>query len=123
VGFIARGQAALVRRKLAAEGVEITYTRKPTSYTLRGWLGRGMQFTEALTGQRVEISEREFFLARADMAAAGLEEPRRGDRLQVTGEPWLFEVLDPGTLGEAAWRTANSERTYFRIHTKLVESS
>lgn len=121
MGVFERAQAALIRNKKVAEGKTITYTRKATSETITGWIGRGLQFNDRETGLRVEVSEREFFLTVEDMVTAGFDEPRKGDRLRVSGEDWVFEVLDPDRLEEPAYRYSDSERTFFRIHTKLVK--
>lgn len=116
-------QAALIRRKKAAEGVSITYTRRSTSYALTGWIGRGMQTNAAQTAARVEISDREFFFAVADFATAGIASPATpqiGDRLTVSGESTTWEVQTPDT-GEKAWRYSDSQETIVRLHTKQVK--
>jgi hypothetical protein len=123
VGKMDRAQAALIRRKKAADPKVITYTRKATSATLTGWIGRGLQTNNPSTGLRLEISEREFFLTVEDMVTAGFDKPRKGDRLKVSGEDWVFEVLDPNTMQEPAFRYSDSERTFFRIHTELVKET
>lgn len=120
MGKLARAQAAIIRRKKAAEGRTVTVTRRATKYTLTGWYGRGLQTNQADSGARVEISEREFFFTVADFTTAELGAPKIGDRFQVDGETVTFEVMTPAT-GEPAWRYSDSERTFFRIHTKRVK--
>lgn len=117
--MLARGMKAA--NSVAGVVVTVTYTRRPNSYTLEEWHGRGMEVNDLQTGARFRISEREFFLTVADMVAAGLDEPRYGDRIQRAGETDVYEVLDPQTIGEPAWRFSDNERTIYRIHTKLVK--
>src|SRR6478735_1506964 len=113
-------QAALIRRKKAAEGRSITITRRATQYTVTGWYGRGLQTSSDQSGARVEISEREFFFAAADLVTAGLDEPKQGDRFLVDGETVTWEAMTP-TTGEPPSRYSDAERTIFRIHTKRVK--
>ena len=113
-------QAALIRRKKAAEGKTVTYTRKATSADLTGWLGQGLQVNQADTGARIEVSEREIFFAVADLETAGFDKPQIGDRLLVDGESVRWEVMTPNT-GEPAWRYSDTQRTMVRLHTKRVK--
>lgn len=116
-----RAQAALIRRQKAANPATITYQRGAETQTLTGWFGRGMANSLADTGARVEISDREFFLTVADLAATSFGEPEVGDRLTVSGETTVWEIV-PVDTGEKPWRHSDSERTFYRIHTQLVSS-
>ena len=118
----ARAQAALIRRQKASNPATIIYTRKfaTTPVTLTGWFGRGLQTSSPDGGARTEISEREFFLTVADVTAAGLAEPRVGDRLKVDGEMVTWEIMTPQT-GEPAFRFSDAERTMYRIHCQRVK--
>jgi hypothetical protein len=121
-----RAAAALVARQKAAAGVRVTYSRKSGGPALPLTAVEGVTAAEsALLPGRVEISERDYLIAVADLFENGRESvPVVGDRITQTinGEVCVFEVQN-GANGEKAWRYASQWRVLYRVHTKRVRVS
>lgn len=115
--LMSRGAAALVRRKKQADGVAVTYTRGATVVTLTVWVGR-TAFSRLGTepGPALVWGDRDYLVAAADLVAAGLTEPRKGDRVTEAGAG-TFEVVPPDT-GEPAFRFSDQTRLVYRLHVK-----
>ena len=105
-----------------AAGKTATYTRRAQSETLTVVVGQ-VAFLLGGTGQRIAVSDRDFLITVADFEAAGFENPatpQKGDRIQVSGESAVYEVLTPPT-GEQEWRYTDGTETEFRIHAMKVK--
>lgn len=114
-----RGTAARIRRHKAAAGVSVTYARAgQSSLALSAWVGRIAFRSDYGGGVRVELGDRDYFVAVADLT---LGTPRLGDRITETigGTAVTFEVQTPET-GEACWRYHDPDRTVYRLHCKRV---
>jgi hypothetical protein len=74
------------------------------------------------TGMRVNVADRDFLVLVSDFAAAfdNPTTPQIGDRIQVSGETDVYEVLEPAT-GEPAFRYTDGTNTEFRIHAMKVK--
>lgn len=115
-----RGAAALIRRAKQTNGVAVTYTRGATAVPLTAVRGLTTATSQELPG-RVEVSDRDYLLAVADLVAAGLFPPAIGDRVAeaINGAAKTFEAMTPET-GEPVWRYCNELRGAVRLHTKAV---
>ena len=117
-----RGAAALVRRMKLSAGRPVTYTRGPAAATLTAWVGNTL-FARRLdeSGAAAAWGERDYLIAVADLQAANLFPPQRGDRLAeaVNGEPVIFELVAPFN-DEPPWRYSDQTRQVVRLHTKRV---
>ena len=121
-----RGAAALVRRAKVAEGVPVTYTPAATGVGVALTVVPGATHYVTATDngvQRLEISERDYQIAAADLAAAGIAGPALYDLITdtdpTTGGPLAFSVQDPEN-GEPAFRYASQSRALWRVHCKRV---
>lgn len=118
-----RGMAALARRQKLAAGVSVTYTRAADGSTVALTAVPGL--VTARSGElpgRVEIAERDYQIAVADLVLGGVPfAPRIGDRIAETinGAECVFEVMQPDT-GENAARYGSQTRVFYRVHTKKV---
>lgn len=104
-----------------AAGKTATYTRRAKSETLTVVVGQ-VAFLLAGTGQRIEVSDRDFLILVSDFEDAGFENPatpQKGDRIQVSGESAVYEVLTPPT-GDQEWRYTDGTETEFRVHCMKV---
>jgi len=118
-----RGRDALVARQKAAAGVSVTFTRKAdgTTQTLTVIPGLATAVSTETPG-RVEIAERDYLVAVADLMVGGVEyPPLLGDRFTETinGVATTFEVQTP-TSGEEAVRYSSQWRSMYRCHCKRV---
>lgn len=114
----------LPARMKQCAGKSVTYARSGSSdVTLTAWVGNTLFAIEGRGegAARVEWGERDYLIAAADMATVGLGEPRAGDQitetLPVEGAT-TFEVMP--VAGEPAWRWADGDRTFYRLHAKKV---
>jgi len=118
-----RGRDALVARQKAAAGVSVTFTRKAdgTTQTLTVIPGLATAVSTETPG-RVEIAERDYLVAVAELMVGGVEyPPLLGDRFTETinGVATTFEVQTP-TSGEEAVRYSSQWRSMYRCHCKRV---
>lgn len=118
-----RGRDALTRAQKVAAGASVTYTRKAdaSAVTLTAIEAETTVHSGELPG-RVQVGERDYILAVADLMVAGAEvKPQIGDRIAQTlnGSACVFEVMDPWP-GEACWRYSSQWRSRYRVHTKKV---
>lgn len=131
MGLMARGQAALVRRKASSDAgpTAITYSRGADSVNLEtAWPAVSLyQRESAEPGQSITWSERDYLIPVEDLTLSGSPiTPQRGDRISdpnipdpVTGDATVFELLTPN--GEPVWRFSDQHgRTVYRVHTKRV---
>lgn len=121
-----RGRDALVRRQKLAAGVAVTYTRASDASTVALTVVPGLTtfVSQELPG-RVEIGNRDYQIAVADLMAGGVEAPPAiGDRITETlnGVACVFEVMnpDPSASSEQAVRYASQWRAMYRVHTQKV---
>lgn len=118
-----RGRDALVRRQKQAAGVSVTYTRAAdgSALALVAVPGLAAVNSSELPG-RVEIAQRDYQVAVADLMAGGVEVPPAvGDRITETinGTACVFELMQPEN-GEPAWRYGSQWRGFYRLHMKRV---
>lgn len=119
-----RGRAALIRRQKVAAGVTVTYTQTATglSAQVTPWAGQTAFRSQPDGGVRVEIGDRDYLLAVADLVVGGqLVTPVIGDTITetVNGAPCVFAIETPES-GEEAVRYSTQARDLYRIHTKRV---
>jgi hypothetical protein len=114
----------LPARMKQAGGKSVTYARAGSSdVTLTVWVGRTLFAIEGRGegAARVEWGERDYLIAAADMADAGLGVPQVGDRitevLPVEGAV-TFELMPDSR--EPPWRWSDADRTTYRLHVKQV---
>jgi hypothetical protein len=102
--------------------VSVTYTRAAGPVlTLTAVPGLTTFTSEQLPG-RIEIANRDYLVAVADLMVSGVETPPAlGDRIAetVNGVTCTFEVMTPDT-GEPAWRYSSQWRAMYRVHCKRV---
>ena len=113
---------ALVARRKATDGVSVTYTRGTTSAVLTAIPGATVYSSIADGGARVEIGQRDYLIAVADLVLGGVvTAPAIGDRIQetVNGQALVFECQTPDN-GEPAFRYGSQWRGWYRLHTKRV---
>lgn len=115
-----RGAAALTRRLLQSDGVEVTYTRGAQSEIITVWIGNTL-FARTLDepGASVIWGDRDYLIPVASLVIGGTATtPQKGDRITETidGVPVVFELQTP--TGEPSWRHSDQDRTRYRIHTK-----
>ena len=117
-----RGIAALVRRQKQARGVTVTYTRDALAVPVVGWCGNTLfARTTKEPGASVVWGERDYFIAVADLEAAGVPmPPQKGDTITETidGRAVTFGLSTP--TGEPVWRYEDQTRQILRFHCKRV---
>lgn len=130
MGLLSRG-ASLLNRALppaaapttgAAAGT-LTYTRGGTAYTVEGWVGdpERDETLEPAAGARLDDREQDFLVTHASMAAAGLGEPQRGDRITeaVNGGSVVWEVFPRDREPLFRW-SDKVTKTRYRVHVRRV---
>jgi hypothetical protein len=122
MGRLAAGSARLAARLKARAGSAVAYTRAGSApVPLAAVAGDAAADGEAVgKAARVEAGERDFLFPAADLAAAGLGDPRAGDRVTQTlgGAAAVFEVAPRDTL--PAWDWNDLARTWVRVRTRQV---
>lgn len=120
MGLMSRGMNWLAAKVQAAGGRAVTYTRGVTSVTVTATPAEILEERPATDEPtRAESRRRDYLIAVADLAAAGVSgEPRTGDRITevINGEAKVFDVLPRDD--ERSWRYSDVERTTYRIHTR-----
>jgi hypothetical protein len=107
-----------------AAGEPVTYTQAATgsSVSVTPWVGQTTFRSRLEKEVRIEIGERDYLLAVADLVINGAPvRPALGDRIAETinGVPCVFEIETPEG-GEEAVRYSSQARDLYRIHTKRV---
>lgn len=122
MGRIAASSARLAARLKARAGSAVTYRRAGgPPVPLTAVAGDAAADGESVgKAARVEAGERDYLLPAADLAAAGLGDPRAGDRVTQTlgGSAAVFEVAPRDAL--PAWDWNDKARTWVRVRTKQV---
>lgn len=103
-------------------GQSVTYTRRNvTPATLTATIGDTRAEHQDQSGVTLEIRHRDFLIHTADLEAASLYPPKRGDQITVTvgSETQIFELLPLGT--EGVFRVSDPGGKRVRIHAKQVD--
>ncbi|HVL11177.1 MAG TPA: hypothetical protein VM529_01340 [Gemmata sp.] len=127
MGLLDGARAWLAEKCRAASGsVTVTYARGAESVTVAATPGRVAMLSRGDsrdTPVRTELSERDYLIAVADLAALTPDfgVPHEHDTVTetVNGEELVFEVRRPDN-GERCWRYWDIGRTEYRIHCKRV---
>ncbi len=115
--LIANGASWLADQRKAHLSKEIDYVTGATTITVLATIGK-TEFEVVGEGGVLERTEsRDFLVATADLTSA----PARGDQIRETvgSTVFVFEVMAP-VQSAPPWRWADSQRTAYRIHTRLV---
>lgn len=117
------GQEWLNEQMAEVAGVEVTYTQGDTTALLDAEYGRTAfrQQPPGPGGASLIWGDRDYFIAAAAFAAAGIAKPLESDLIVevIDGQECVFKVM-PTDTGEPAVRYSDNTRTKWRIHTKQV---
>ncbi len=116
------GQAALIARQKATNGVEVTYTRGSDVITITVWPGNTVYRRNTQDNAAILFGERDYLIAVADLVISGQPiTPKKGDRIAevIDGQTVTFEVM-PAADSEPVWRYSDKTRMLFRVHCKRV---